>query len=173
MSRPCCWKGTVRRTGRWRDRRKTNPRPFFVRKNPEFFFFLISVIFLDYSSARKFPEKTVIPLFSEGSGMPNHSCIRRSQNPSGFLVVHPVEFIIRKSLRVFSSFTLSGFTIQKPPFFSRSCAVARLRRTFASQLRVLARILFHDGEIPIRARYAEKNLLIVPFFLNSPDFRCT
>jgi hypothetical protein len=56
---------------------------------------------------------------------------------------------------------------------SRSCAVARLRRTFAVQLRVLARILFHDGEIPVRARYAKKNVLIVPFFLNSPDFWCT
>lgn len=37
-------------------------------------------------------------------------------------------------------------------------------------MRVLARILDHDEEKQIRARYAEKNLLIVPFFLNSPDF---
>jgi hypothetical protein len=55
----------------------------------------------------------------------------------------------------------------------RSCAPAGLRRTFAVQLRVLARILCHDEETSIRARYAEQNLLIVPFFLNSPDFRCT
>jgi len=46
-------------------------------------------------------------------------------------------------------------------------------RTFASQLRVLARILFHDEEIPIRARYWPGKNVIVPFSLNSPDFRYT
>src|SRR5512137_3105126 len=66
-----------------------------------------------------------------------------------------------------------GTDYPKTALLSRSCALVGLRRTFASQLRVLARILFHDEEISIRARYAEKNLLIVPFFLNSPDFRCT
>jgi hypothetical protein len=33
--------------------------------------------------------------------------------------------------------------------------------------------LCHDEEISIRARYAEKNFLIVPFLLNSPDFGYT
>jgi hypothetical protein len=33
--------------------------------------------------------------------------------------------------------------------------------------------LYHDEEISIRARYAEENLLIVPFFLNSMDFQRT
>ncbi len=60
----------------------------------------------------------------------------------------------------------------KTAFLFRSCAPGSHRRTFAVQLRVLARILYHDEEISIRARYAEKNLLIVPFFPNSPDFRC-
>ena len=46
-------------------------------------------------------------------------------------------------------------------------------RTFAVQLRVLALILWYDEEISIRTRYAKKNLLIVPFSLNSPDFTCT
>jgi hypothetical protein len=58
-----------------------------------------------------------------------------------------------------------------PPFSFR--APVGLMETFAIQLRVLARILDHDEEISIRARYAEENLLIVPFFPNSPDFRCT
>ena len=60
----------------------------------------------------------------------------------------------------------------KTAFLFRSCAPGSHRRTFAVQLHVLARILYHDEEISIRARYAEKNLLIVPFFPNSPDFRC-
>jgi len=58
----------------------------------------------------------------------------------------------------------------KTALLSRSCALVSLRRTSASQLRVLARILYNDEEISIRARYAGKNLFIVPFFLNSPDF---
>jgi hypothetical protein len=58
-----------------------------------------------------------------------------------------------------------------PPFVSR--VPVGLFGTFASQLRILARIFFQDEENPIGARYAGKNLLIVPFSLNSMDFRCT
>lgn len=44
-------------------------------------------------------------------------------------------------------------------------------RTFATHLRVLARILHHDEKTPVWACCGPGNLLIVPFFLISPDFR--
>jgi len=46
-------------------------------------------------------------------------------------------------------------------------------RTFAVQLRVLARIKNHDVKNPVGARFWPGNLLIVPFSLNSPDFKRT
>ena len=61
----------------------------------------------------------------------------------------------------------------KTALFFRSCAPGAIRRTFAVQLRVLARILFHDEENLIRGLYGPGKNVIVPFFSNSPDFAYT
>ena len=61
----------------------------------------------------------------------------------------------------------------KTALLFRSCAGVSLRRTFAVQLRVLARILGHDEENHIRGLYGPGKNVIVPFSLNSPDFGYT
>ena len=88
------------------------------------------------------------------------------------------ELYLKNHSGFFVLFVPSGRTIintpitdhPKPPFPSISCALEGLFGTFASQLRILARILDQDEEIPFGARFGPGNLLIVPFFLNSPNF---